>query len=181
MWCRLATPFGKARKPTRRRMLNLQRSSCHYLLLEVFLFSSTYSYTLPFFFFCTLISHLFILFDLSYTNVFASSIERYLNMENYQFARYVMTGKKTVGIGFTIDFKSHALELVLKGAAWSKTIRNSKFGNLVIQLLVSKPHCPCCNWGARKLPPKLLSPVTLYFSYHPYHQKEYPTASITDL
>lgn len=38
-------------------------------------------------------------------------------MENYQFARYVMTGKKTVGIGFTIDFKSHALELVLKGAA----------------------------------------------------------------
>ena len=40
-----------------------------------------------FFFFCTLIRHVFILFDLSYTNVFASSIDRYLNMENYQFAR----------------------------------------------------------------------------------------------
>lgn len=100
MWCRLAMLFGKARKPTRRRMLSLQRSSCHYLPLEVFFFSSTYSYTssLFYFFFCTQIRHLFILFDLSYTNVLVSSIERYLNMENYQFARVCKDRKEDCNI-----------------------------------------------------------------------------------
>ena len=82
----------KKNAPSPKELLSL------FAIRSILFFFHFFIHPFLFLFFCTQIRHLFILFDLSCTNFLVSSIERYLNMENYQFARVCKDRKEDCNI-----------------------------------------------------------------------------------